>query len=152
MHADAVERAVSLFRQGFLCSQAVLAAFAPRYGLDEPTALRLSCAYGSGVARAGETCGAVSGALMAIGLAHGSAAAGDHAAKERTYALARELRDTFRDREGSLLCRELIRFDLSTAAGLKAASESGVFQERCPAFVRSAAELVAGLLDAPRAP
>jgi C_GCAxxG_C_C family probable redox protein len=149
MHA-AIDRSVSLFAQGFTCSQAVLAAFAPRYGLAEELALKVSCAYGGGIARTGETCGAVSGALMVIGLAHGKAERDDDGAKERTYALTRELWRRFRARHGSLVCKDLIGFDLGTADGAKAAAESGVFRERCPVLVRCAAEVLVELLDAGR--
>lgn len=147
MHPGPVDRSVSLFQQGFTCSQAILAAFSTRYGLDEATALKVSCAYGGGIARSGDTCGAVSGALMVIGLAHGKAAPGDEAAKERTYALTRELWKRFRTRQGSLLCKELIGVDIGTPEGHRSALESGVFREKCPVFVRCAAEILGDLLD-----
>jgi C_GCAxxG_C_C family probable redox protein len=152
MRPDAVERSVSLFQQGFTCSQAVLAAFSARYGLDEATALKVSCAYGGGIARSAETCGAVSGALMVIGLAHGKAALDDDAAKERTYALTREFWRRFGARQGSLVCRELLGVDIGTPEGARSAAESGVFREKCPALVRCAAEILGELLDDRRAP
>jgi C_GCAxxG_C_C family probable redox protein len=147
MDPGPVDRSLSLFEQGFTCSQAVLAAFSARYGLDEATALKVSCAYGGGVARTGQTCGAVSGALMVIGLAHGKAERADDAAKERTYALTREFWKRFRARQGSLVCKELIPFDLGTPEGARAAAESGVFREKCPVFVRCAAEILGEILD-----
>jgi C_GCAxxG_C_C family probable redox protein len=147
MHPGLVDRSVSLFELGFTCSQAILAAFSARYGLDEATALKVSCAYGGGIARSGETCGAVSGALMVIGLAHGKAALGDDAAKERTYALTREFWKRFRARQGSLVCNELIGVDIGTPEGARSASESGVFREKCPVLVRCAAEILGELLD-----
>jgi C_GCAxxG_C_C family probable redox protein len=147
MHADPVDRSASLFQQGFTCSQAILAAFAARYGLDETAALKVSCAYGGGIARSGETCGAVTGALMVIGLAHGKATLDDDAAKERTYALTREFWSRFRARQGSLVCKELIGFDIGTPDGAKAASESGVFRDKCPVLVRCAAAILGELLD-----
>ncbi len=146
MHPGAVHRAVSLFDQGFTCSQAVLAAFSTRYGLDERTALKVACAYGGGIARSGETCGAVTGALMVIGLAHGKATLDDDAAKEKTYALTREFWKRFRERQGSLVCNVLIGMDIGTPEGAKAASESGVFREKCPGLVQCAAEILDQLL------
>jgi C_GCAxxG_C_C family probable redox protein len=146
MRPGSVDRSVSLFQQGFTCSQAVLAAFSGRYGLDERTALKLACAYGGGIARSGDTCGAVTGALMVIGLAHGKATLEDDAAKERTYALTREFWNRFRERQGSLVCKELLGVDIGTPEGAKAASESGVFREKCPDLVRCAAEILDDLL------
>ncbi len=151
MHSGPVARAASLFDQGFTCSQAVLAAFSERYGLDEVTALRVACAYGGGVARSGDTCGAVHGALLVIGLAHGKSTLHDDAAKERTYALTREFWKRFREKQGSLICKELIGVDIGTPSGAKAASESGVFREKCPALVRCAAEILEGLLGSTQA-
>ena len=147
MHPDPVERSVSLFQQGFTCSQAILAAFSTRYGLDEPTALKVACAYGGGIARSGDMCGAVSGALMVLGLAHGKATLDDDVAKERTYAFTREFWKRFRERQGSLVCKELIGVDIGIPEGAKAASESGVFREKCPLLVRCAAEILRELLE-----
>ncbi|HVI95502.1 MAG TPA: C-GCAxxG-C-C family protein [Anaeromyxobacter sp.] len=146
MHSAAVDRAVSLFDQGFTCAQAVLAAFAARHGLDEPTALKVACAYGGGIARSGEMCGAVSGALMVIGLAHGKASLADDSAKERTYALTREFWKRFREQQRSLVCKELIGVDIGTPSGAKMAAESGVFREKCPGLVRCAAQILEELL------
>ncbi len=92
-----------------LATSGVVVLSLSRAGLDERTALKVACAYGGGVARSGETCGAVNGALMVIGLAHGKATVHDDAAKERTYALTREFwkphrrrHPNARGREGSL--------------------------------------------------
>ena len=60
--------ALSRFSEGFSCSQSVLAAFAPELGLDADAALRVSAAFGGGMGRLGDTCGAVTGALMVLGL------------------------------------------------------------------------------------
>lgn len=143
----AVEReAVELFEQGFTCGQAVLAAFAGSHGLGREAALRVACAFGGGIARTGGTCGAVSGALMAIGLAHGRTRLEDDAARERTYDLARALLDGFRGEHGSDVCRELLGVDLGTPEGRAAARDRGLFRARCPAYVRSAARLAAALV------
>lgn len=137
--------AAALFEQGFTCGQAVLAAFADRHGLDRDAALRVACAYGGGVARTGSTCGAVNGALMAIGLAHGRTRIEDEAARERTYELTRAFLERFRAEHGSDVCRELLGVDIGTAAGREAAARDGLFRTRCPLFVRSAARIVASL-------
>ena len=63
-----IDVAGSRFSEGFSCSQSVLAAFAPELGLDADAALRVSAAFGGGMGRTGGTCGAVTGALMVLGL------------------------------------------------------------------------------------
>ncbi|HET6303575.1 MAG TPA: C-GCAxxG-C-C family protein [Myxococcota bacterium] len=140
------EAAVSMFTQGFTCAQSVLGGFADRYGLSREHAARLGCAFGGGVARTGQTCGAVSGALLVIGLAHGATAPGDHAAREKTYAVASELGRRFRERHGSIACRELLGVDIGTPEGREAAIRSGLFKTLCPELVRHAAEIAAQLV------
>ena len=142
---DPAALAVTLFEQGFTCSQAVLAGFAGRYGLDRDAALRVSCAFGSGMARCASTCGAVTGALMAIGLAYGRTRIADEAARENTYGAARTFLERFRHEHGSDQCRELLGVDVGTREGSEAAAKEGLFRTRCPAFVRSAAKIVSSL-------
>jgi len=137
-----VEIAVASFKAGLSCSQAVLSAFAPGLGLDRPTALRVAAAFGGGMARMGQTCGAVTGALMVIGLKHGHIAAEDKATKEKTYALVRQFVDEFRARNTSLLCRELLGCDIGTPEGMQLFREKGLNTLVCSRLVRDAAEIL----------
>ena len=141
-----VEIAVASFKAGLSCSQAVLSAFAPGLGLDRQTALRVAAAFGGGMARMGQTCGAVSGALMVIGLKHGHMAAEDKAAKEKTYALVREFVDQFRTRNTSLLCRELLGCDIGTPEGMQLVREKGLSTSICSRLVRDAAGILEQLV------
>jgi C_GCAxxG_C_C family probable redox protein len=124
----------------------VLGGFAERYQLSTEHAMRLSSAFGGGIARTGQMCGAVSGALMAIGLAHGATTSDDHTSKEKTYAVTKELWSRFRERHGSIVCRELLGVDIGTPEGRQAAIRNGLFKTRCPVFVRFAAEIAVQLL------
>jgi C_GCAxxG_C_C family probable redox protein len=124
----------------------VLGGFAERFGLSREQAFRVACAFGGGLAGTGQTCGAVNGALVVLGLAHGHTVATDAAAKGRTYAATKDLWARFRERHGSIVCRELLGVDISTPEGRKVAMETGLFKARCPVYVREAAEIVAGLL------
>jgi len=142
-----IERATSCFEQGFSCSQAILCAYAPQFGLDRELALRVSGAFGGGMARMGATCGAVTGAFMVIGLRHGKIRAEDEEAKEKTYSLVAQFVDLFRQRNGSILCRELLGCDISTPEGRMVAQETGVSAARCPKFVRDAAEILEQILE-----
>ena len=85
-----VERAVSCFKTGFSCSQALLSTYGTQFGLTRETALKISGAFGGGMGRRGETCGAVTGAFMLIGLKHGMTSVDDAVAKEETYRLVNE--------------------------------------------------------------
>jgi C_GCAxxG_C_C family probable redox protein len=141
-----VNAVVSRFSEGFACSQALFLGFAPRFGLDANLAARISAPFGGGMGRMGEVCGAVSGALMVIGLASGNATAQDRPSKDRAYQLVREFAARFRTRHGSLLCRDLLGCDLSQPGALELARDCQLFATRCPGLVRDAAEIVAELL------
>jgi C_GCAxxG_C_C family probable redox protein len=134
-----VEAAVELFRSGCACSQAILGAYSPQYGLDAEVALRVAAGFGSGM-RLAETCGAVTGAFMVLGLAYSGDGSktieGRMAAYEAILAFARD----FKERQGSLVCRELLGCDVSTAEGAKIAEERKLYQTKCARLVQDAAE------------
>ena len=98
------------------------------------------------MARTGETCGAVSGALMVIGLLHGKIRTEDDDSRERTYALAQEFMEAFRERNGSLLCRGLLGVDVSTPEGIASVRERDLFRTVCPKFVGDAGDILEELL------
>ena len=102
------EKAVELFVNGANCAQAVLVAFADLCGLDEKTAYRLSAPFGGGLGRQREVCGAVSGLCMVLGFLYGYDDLTDAPAKAEHYRLVQELCGTFRERFGSIVCRELL--------------------------------------------
>ena len=141
-----VEQAVSCFKDTFNCSQAVLSAYGQEFGLDGKVALKISCGFGAGMGCMGETCGAVTGAFMVIGLKHGRSEISDGPAKDRTYKLVREFSDKFKGRNGSIVCKELLGFDISTPEGMKEAKRKNIHEACCPKFVKDAAEIVGELL------
>ena len=120
--------------------------YGERSGLDRETALRVAGAFGAGMARTGETCGAVTGALMVIGLNYAKTRKGDDDSRERAYALAQEFMDAFRERNRSLLCRELLGVDVSSPEGVAAVRERDLFRTVCPTFVRDAGEILEEIL------
>jgi C_GCAxxG_C_C family probable redox protein len=117
-----------------------------RSGLDRETAFKVAGAFGAGMARSGETCGCVTGALMVIGLKYGKTRKDDDDSRERTYALAQEFMDAFQDRNRSLLCRELLGADVSTPEGIAAVREGDLFRTACPKFVKDAGEILEAIL------
>jgi len=139
------EDARRIFQSGFSCSQSTFAAF--RGGLDLETALKIAQAMGGGMAHLGLTCGAVTGAFLAIGLRYGRTRADDQAAKEKTYEVMTEFARRFKSRHGDdLSCPALIGCDLATPEGAREAKEKGYFESRCAGFVRDAADILEDLL------
>ena len=124
----------------------MLSSFGEEFGLDRERALRVAGAFGGGMARMGEECGAVTGAFMAIGLKYGKTKTGDEGAREKTYELVGEFVKKFKSRHGSIVCKELLGYDLSSPEGRKAAYEQGLFTTLCPQFVRDAAEILEEIL------
>ena len=142
-HADI---AATVFSQGFSCSQAVLAAYAPECGLDRDTALKISAGFGGGMGRMGQTCGAVTGAYMAIGLKHGATSGQDQEAKKTTYRIVREFTEKFKARNGSVNCKELLGCDISTPEGFEEMKRKGLHGTVCTKMVRDACEILDELL------
>jgi C_GCAxxG_C_C family probable redox protein len=145
MH-ERIQDAVGLFRSGFSCSQAVFAAYSEAFGLERELALKIAQPLGGGIAQRGEICGAVSGALLVIGLKHGRTRPDDTAAKETTYRLIHEFIQRFQGAQGTIVCKELLGFDLSTPEGHDQAAEKGLFEDLCPELVRTAASILEELL------
>ncbi len=142
-----VERALSCFEEGFSCSQAMLSTYGPELGLDRETALRVATAFGGGMGRMGATCGAVTGAFMVIGLKYGRTRVEDEETKEKAYSLVREFADRFESRNGSIVCRELLGYDIGTPEERELAREQGLFATLCPRLVRDAAEIIERILE-----
>jgi len=140
------EDAENLFRMGFNCSQAVFSVFAKELGLPKETANKIACAFGGGM-RMGNTCGAVTGALMVIGLMHGKATAGDNEARDKTYMLAKKFQKRFSSLKGSLACKDLLGYNISSDKGYEQAKESLAFVRICPFLVRDAVDILEGLID-----
>jgi C_GCAxxG_C_C family probable redox protein len=138
--------AVAAFKGGFSCSQAVCSAFADDFGIDRATALKLSCAFGGGMAHTGNTCGAVTGALMVIGMKYGRTAVDDLAARDRTYEKAGMFMAEFLRRNHSTDCTKLIGYNLSDPKQLALARENKVFHTTCSKFVSDAAEILEKML------
>ena len=126
----------------------MLGGFAERYGMSLEHAVRAACAFGGGVAGTAQTCGAVNGALMVLGLAHATGEPGNGPARQGTYTATRSLLERFRARHGSVTCRELLGVDIGTSEGRERAMREGLFKTRCPVFVREAAAMVGELVRA----
>jgi C_GCAxxG_C_C family probable redox protein len=145
---DAKTLASARFEKGFSCSQAVFSPYAEEMGLDGDTALKIAGTFGGGMGRIGQTCGAVTGALMALGLKYGASDAADKETKEQAYARAQEFAQRFKTRNGSLICKDLLGCDIGTPDGHSLAQEQGLYKRICPKLVKDAAEIVEEMLAA----
>jgi C_GCAxxG_C_C family probable redox protein len=117
-------------------------AFGEGLGLDEATCAKVSCAFGGGISHLGLTCGAVTGALMAIGLRYG----GTPEKKEATYEITSEFVEQFTRLHGSTNCTELIGYDLGKPDELAEAREKAIFAIKCVKYVEDAVKILEKLL------
>ena len=125
------------FNAGMNCSQAVIVALAEDVGLSEDTAKAIACPFGGGFSRKREVCGAVSGMLMAIGLAH------PEMNKMEMYAYARKAMDEFSEKTGSIICRELLGLDEGADSPIPSKRTEEYYKERpCEYFVKYASEII----------
>ena len=125
---------------GINCSQTIFSLFAPELGLDETSALKIASGFGGGMACA-ETCGAVTGAYMVIGLKHGHTSP-DVEGKANTKMLIKSFNEKFMAEHGSLICKKLIGYDISIPGQAEAAAETEVFTEKCPGFLKTACTIL----------
>ena len=135
------KRAVDYYGRNFNCSQGVFTTYAIEHGIDEKLALKLATNFGGG-ARKGEMCGAVSGALMVLGLLYGHSESEDPDTKARAYAMSEEYMNRFIRRNGSVVCRELLGYDLSKPEEKAVILEKDLFRTFCPDMIRSAVEIL----------
>lgn len=139
------EKAVKHFRDdGYNCSQSVLLTMFEHWNGKNELVPKVATAFGAGIGGCGSVCGAVTGGLMAIGTRYGT---NEPSAQKRSKAseLARRFYRQFEKQNGSVMCREVIGFDLSSAEQLKKAQEAGVFKEKCTLFVKKAVEILTAL-------
>lgn len=136
------EKARELFLSGCSCSQAVFAAFAEDFGMDQDTALKLASSFGGGMGGMRETCGAVSGMLMAAGMKRGYSEVGDLDIKTAHYARVRALIEGFKAEHSTIVCRELLAH-LGELKKDPSARTAEYYKVRpCVMFVETAARLL----------
>lgn len=142
-----VEEALECFESGFNCSQSIFSTYAPLFDVDRDTALKIAASFGGGIASMGQTCGAVTGAFMVLGLKYGNVDPTDEAAKAQKKERLAEFVEKFSAGHRTIVCRDLLECDISTPEGLQYARDQQLFSNRCPLFVRTAAEILEGILD-----
>lgn len=143
---DIGNNAVSYFVEGFNCAESVSKALSEALGLNAENAVRTATPFGGGVAGKGYLCGAVSGAMIALGLSKGRVTSkGDRGPCNK---VAEKFVDDFLNEFSSLSCRDIIGVDLQTEEGRKRHKEH-LRNEKCCPIVKFAAETMYNLIKAP---
>jgi C_GCAxxG_C_C family probable redox protein len=128
------------------CAQTVLTAFCEDFGMERKLALEMAQGFGGGMGHTGQTCGAVTGAYMVLGLAHKISPDNPRNQLEKTYELISEFNRKFKELHKYLNCSALTRYDLSKPDDLAEARAKGVFNTVCPVLVRDSAKILEELL------
>ncbi|HJO92814.1 MAG TPA: C-GCAxxG-C-C family protein [Victivallales bacterium] len=142
---DKTTNAENLFKSGYSCSQAVLAPFAEEFSLDIKHALKISGSFGGGIGGMGLTCGAITGAIMVLGLKYGSTDAEDIEAKKNAKEKGREFIEKFKSQFSYTTCSEILDIDISVPENLEKAKNSNAF-DKCPDLVKGAVEILEEIL------
>ena len=127
-------RAADYFSKGFYCSQSVIGSFCEKYDMETDVAFRISCGLNSGC-RGAEICGAVSGAILVIGLKHGDS-------KQTCNSKTEEFIEAFKDKHGEITCRGLLGCDISTTKGKAEFKIKNLAKSTCMNMVKSAAQIL----------
>ena len=139
------ELAANYHQKGFNCCQSVLAAFTDVTGLSEQESMNIGAGFGAG-AGTGELCGAISGAVMVLGMATPVDPSDPAGSKKRTMGLSKELQGKFRDTFGALRCQDLLKNKYVPDDKTPAAKAMGI-TNHCTIMIVTAVETVEAMLD-----
>ncbi len=137
------DKAVEYFESGYNCAQAVFLTFAPQFGIDKDTALKLSSSFGGGMGRLREVCGAVSAMFAIAGLKSGYTEPNNIEVKAQHYELIQHLANEFKKTHKTIICRELLNMPEGADTPTPSARTEQYYKERpCSKFIRTAAEII----------
>ena len=137
------EKAVVLMKSGYLCSQSVFATLSEELGLERKLALKISTGLGAGIACQGDICGAVSGAILAIGLKHGNhEGLSDADSQGKTVFLTQELIERIIAKHGCYTCKDLTGLDFTKPESIKLAEELEIGEKICFNVIRDTIQIV----------
>ena len=136
------EQAGSLFLSGNNCAQSVVLAFADDLKFSKELALKMAAGFGGGMGKQQGTCGAVTGAIMVLGMLKGEQVNNNDELKSGTYATVKELTQRFTEAYKTTSCRELTGCDLNTPEGSEKFKEDKIMENVCAGCVMEAVRIV----------
>ena len=140
------EKAKENFTCGFNCAESVLKSLTDEMGTECSCIPKIATGFGAGLGRHGEICGAITGAVMAIGLKYGRSDAKDPEAKEKAYAIVDDFMKTFKSKFQNVRCIDITGCNMLTPGGLQKAKDNKVHKNVCTDLVVFATEEAAKLL------
>ena len=135
------------FKQGYNCSQAVVLTFIEEIGLDKEQALKIASSFGGGIGRQREVCGAVSGMVICLGALKGYSSYDNHTEKANYYALVQNLCNKFKEKNGSIVCRELLGLSSPSNPTPEKRTDEYYKKRPCASLVGDAVEILEEYLN-----
>ncbi len=139
-----IEETVDLFANGLNCSQAIMTVFGKPFGVDLEMAKKIGRPWRGGMGHLSQTCGALTGAIMVLGLANTISEEGE--ARKEAFKSVKKLFQRFEEKYGTTVCKNLLGEDLSTEEGMRKIREQNLVRKVCPQYVRGAAEILAEII------
>ena len=145
MIEDTINLAMKYFSTDYNCAQSVMKSILVSKELDFDEIFHLSAGFGGGVGLQGHICGAVSGAVAALGVINGEKYTDPKKHKEATYEAVEKFMHLFKERNGSIICDDLTGIVMADKASHDKAAKDGTFRRVCPGYVKDAVRIVLGL-------
>ena len=137
-----INTALASFNNGLNCAQSVLSVYAQELELDTELALRISCGFGAGMGQLQETCGAVTGSFMVLGLLNSIIYSENDDRKEGTKINIQDFSEGFQAIHGTLRCRDLLNCDLKSTQGQKYFKENNLKKHVCEKCISDSIQLI----------
>ena len=142
-HSTRQELAVNYFSSGYNCCQSLVLAFADLLPANREMLSKIACSFGGGMGRLREVCGAVSGMFFVIGLLYGYSDPETGPRKAEHYARIQDLAHQFEEKNGSIICRELLGLACKHDSSVPAERTAEYYRKRpCKNLVGDAAEIL----------
>jgi C_GCAxxG_C_C family probable redox protein len=147
MMKSAEQKALDSFRSGLNCAQAVVTAYSEKLKYDNDLALTISCGFGAGMGRLQETCGAVTGSFMVLGIYNCRNVDDNMQRKEATYPMIQKFTEKFKQIHGSTSCMSLLNCEIESEEGHRYAKENNLFVSVCEKCITDSVKIVNQLIE-----
>lgn len=141
------EYAVDCYNNGCSCAQAVFTTFCEEYGIDKKLGLKIACPFGGGMGYTGGVCGAVTDALLVLGLKYGQEDTENKYSKAMNYLIVQDFISRFKKCNGTINCSELIRYELGNERQLNVARQTDIFKTMCPKYVYDTVKILETIMS-----
>jgi len=144
---EAVGLAEEMAEEGFLCSESVFKAIASAQSVTSELIPKVATGFAAGIGRSGEVCGAVSGAILGLGLKYGRNSLEDPPPGSRSYWFATELIQVTKERRGTVTCAGVLGLDLKDTGDLETYHKRDHWNTTCRELIKESTALAWDLLQ-----